>query len=121
MTDKTEIEQVRRAYEHYKECCNRLPLDVEATKALQEKLERLENGGWLPIESAPIDGTFILCGIPNFLPSLVHWGTYFGKAKWGHNPETFMTEAEFKEYWIECDYEPTHWQPLPPAPKQGEK
>ena len=106
MTDKTEIEQVRRAYEHYKECCNRLPLDVEATKALQEKLERLENGGWLPIESAPKSGRRILMYPCN------NSGYYI------------QGQRLFKDGWYGDDglnRNPTHWQPLPPAPKQGEK
>ena len=65
---------------------------------------------WLPIESAPKDGTHILLGY--FLeaggggpPVVAFWhGT---KQKWCTLRELLNAEGYFS---------PTHWMPLPPSP-----
>lgn len=84
-------------------------------------------GAWLPIESAPRDGTEILgwrkdCGI-----LMVRWDA----------PENFMTDRECEEIgesasvydWLYADFveggrlegqeAPTHWMPLPQEPNKG--
>ena len=87
-----------------------------------------EPSGWMPIETAPKDGRTILFGYRN---SLGKWRTMRGK---------YFTRATIDEEWEEpdeCDegwYEtsveaddvpnywamnPTHWMPLPAAPKGG--
>lgn len=71
---------------------------------------------WQPIETAPKDGTPVLTCRAGFLPALSHWGSYAGKDRWGTDPETFMEEDHFMDYWLSCDYAPTHWMPLPPPP-----
>jgi hypothetical protein len=66
---------------------------------------------WLPIESAPKDGTRILAWRDT-------WETC-GFVRWVYNPRT---HTEFWNDHIEWDaYEnesepPTHWLPLPPYP-----
>ena len=103
-TNKTEIEQVREALEAIQNMQD-FTLDniLAAEEALQEKLERLENGGWLPIESAP-QGVWILINAHGVVM----------QACWNSNGwwDTFNGNRVVQT---------THWQPLPPAPKQGDK
>lgn len=95
----------------------RMPDDIEAECAVecQEALtsanalvELLENGGWMPIESAPKDCVYI--GIIEY-----------AEGKYG---EPFMCEWS-DEYGHICQFQtelvphrPTHWMPLPTPPKQ---
>ncbi|MBE0561823.1 MAG: hypothetical protein IH622_13555 [Ochrobactrum anthropi] len=75
---------------------------------------KVEGDGWLPIESAPRDGTSILAvcagvhertGIP-FIPEVVEWTQYgWSNEMWGEQPNHGV-------------YYPTHWRPLPSAPSQ---
>ena len=85
--------------------------ELEAEEAaLQVALEAVRGrvSPWLPIESAPKDGTVILLS-----------ETERGEAK--------VFAAEFNEDWglftVHIDGAPlfpTHWMPLPPAPLAGE-
>ena len=86
-------------------------------------IEVYKQDQWQPIETAPKDGTYILCIVNNSRPSIVHWGCYFDKGMFGCDPETFMSEEEFEDYWNNVSYEPTHWMPLPtpPEPKESEE
>lgn len=64
---------------------------------------------WLPIETAPKDGTLVLLwqkGHPQFVGEYVidRWWT---EAEWANDCERLRPP--------ECD--PTHWQPLPPPPE----
>lgn len=60
---------------------------------------------WRPISEAPRDGTFVLCAHPS-----------------GHiNIMQFSPEDNKWRRWVNNDYhdwKPTHWMPLPPAPKE---
>ena len=124
MTNKTKIEQVRDAQgfledmvfdiqaEHetsIKEVFNNMPVNkllYTIKQALQEKLERLENGGWLTIESAPHEEIILM------------WSSQFGyEAAMFSQGETLSNGySNYSEHsWA------THWQPLPQAPKQGDK
>lgn len=73
---------------------------------------------WQPIETAPRDGTEVLACIVGFAPSLVRWLSHNGKSMWSVDPETFMDEDHFHEYFMGTSYDPTHWQPLPPPPQE---
>lgn len=71
-----------------------------------------EVSSWLPIETAPKDGTVILvyCGdyqVP-FMENMTH------VARW--------KDEKWRLYWIfsHVSLEPTHWMPLPDPPKLGE-
>jgi hypothetical protein len=62
--------------------------------------------GWMPIESAPRDGTAVLAWCDDWL----YWG-HFG----------VMAYDGVHEMWMETGFAvqpaPTHWQPLPRGPK----
>jgi hypothetical protein len=69
---------------------------------------------WLPIESAPMDGTAILiCG------GKVH-SVCSGNDGWYASDRVYMaTKYARDDYYIVNDYfyaKPTHWMPLPPPP-----
>ena len=88
-------------------------------QALQEKLERMENGQPPTIESAPNDGTPFL-------------GYSYDEELWVPciltddekiRALTFIDDHNYQPrpmYLVDAGYI-THWQPLPPAPKQGDK
>lgn len=69
-------------------------------------------GPWLPIESAPKDGTLILVGTPFWYAAcrsfnMGRWWTY-APPLYGERP-TLDGRAE----------DPTHWMPLPAPPQDG--
>lgn len=74
-----------------------------------------DNNGWLPIESAPRDGTNILVWSPHGeahgKPSIVavDWHTYNGESDWR------IGVGEFGPLALHAP--PTHWQPLPEPPE----
>ncbi len=73
---------------------------------------------WQPIETAPKDGTVILAFVLGAsIPSIVSWVTYRRESRWCIEPETFMEDDHFDEFWTATRYEPTHWMPLPTPPK----
>ncbi len=63
--------------------------------------------GWLPIASAPRDGTIVLL-TSHRDPEVVTSGWY--------------ERGAFDRRWYSCqdhaDIQPTHWRPLPPPPSQ---
>ena len=68
---------------------------------------------WQPIATAPRDGTFILTRVGHFRPAVSHWACYAGTSRWGADPEEFMEEDHFLQYWQQVSYDPTHWMHLP--------
>jgi len=68
---------------------------------------------WRPIETAPRDGTLILCFYPDRCGqdrlSLRYWAV-------GDWPSSGRTEGWSDQYRQIRKTEPTHWLPLPPAP-----
>lgn len=56
---------------------------------------------WQPIETAPKDGTYVLCGAPGSTATVYFWNG----AAWDDG-DFFSNET-----W------PTHWMPLPSAPE----
>lgn len=94
---------------------------------MRERLEAQAAPAWQPIETAPKDGETLLLGYRN---KHGHWRTVRGQ---------WMSEDYIQEYWEEPDngspgwfedsveaddvpncwpIEPTHWMPLPAAPKE---
>lgn len=65
---------------------------------------------WQPIETAPRDGTHILCFHPKY--DMILNGVWDG----GH-----INDFEMKDERLEYvkDFRPTHWRPLPPGPDGG--
>ena len=84
----------------------KVPIDAETYRLINDKLNRIagalaerEDGGWMPIETAPKDHLPILvCGPYGRLVA-------FKDITWAWWP----VPANEK-----LDYVPTHWQPLPP-------
>jgi len=74
------------------------------------RADRIMRAGWLPIETAPEDGTAIMAFWPTGTPGLVHARCY-GLAFKG------------REGWLSTEDDspilvwPTHWMPLPTPPK----
>lgn len=66
-------------------------------------------GTWLPIESAPRDGTWVLLGavgVPDVWSGKWHYVGPRAGSRW----ESLIGRVPF---------EPTHWQPLPEPPVAG--
>jgi len=87
--------------------------------------------GWMPIETAPKDGTAVLIAQHNgevwgqsvawWIPEF-EWETDYA-ADW---PEDGERPGKYRGAWIDggldggeeqIEYRPTHWMPLPPAPR----
>lgn len=71
---------------------------------------------WLPIESAPKDGSFILLFSSGDGVNMARWGVPepFGDEK------AWTTPSEGPGYSSEIE-NPTHWMPLPNPPSGGRK
>lgn len=72
----------------------------QIVRALREA--RAMGPEWQPIETAPKDGTQILMVIAGYEPLCGRWR----RGTWTSDPD--------KAY-----FSPTHWQPLPAAPKES--
>lgn len=72
-----------------------------------DRFELVEDHPWQPIDTAPKDGTPILCFIPSY---------YQGKG--GMVVAVWMDFSDRPGWYSEISsvHEPTHWMPLPPAP-----
>ena len=72
--------------------------------------------GWQPIETAKKDGSHFLSVIPGLLVAVCHWDLEY--SKWATmDAEDFSDDMAWEEYCQEMEYHPTHWMPLPAAPK----
>lgn len=78
----------------------------------------MTDGKWMPIETAPKDGTEILAwdGMERVI---AHWG--YG-AEWDYEADDMgATYGRWEDNWDgRMEPQPTHWMPLPAAPSQGE-
>lgn len=87
-----------------------------ATKRLIEELlqalKQAQTHEWLPIESAPRDGTAIDVFTKYERIPDVHWNDK--KLRWEH---WFIGDYDSMQ-WVELSNEPLYWQPLPLPPKQ---
>lgn len=85
---------------------------------------------WMPIESAPKDGTLIDLWVTG-----THFTGRISDSKWGLPSDEDGEPVEDEPcwvsldwhttydewYWMDVEYAPTHWMPLPPPPKtEGE-
>jgi len=76
---------------------------IEAAAALRSQWE----GSWLPIETAPKDGTVILVPCENWGVETVSWKTWHATG----GPGWYGRANHHRK-------RPTHWRPRPPAPAQ---
>lgn len=90
--------------------------EIERLKGLVAGIRECPQEPWQDIATAPKDGTFVITCVAGFVPGIAHWATYGDVTRWGADPETFMEEDHFLDYWVACRYDPTHWMPLPPRP-----
>lgn len=73
---------------------------------------------WKPIETAPKDGTHVLCYDPSHDEAKVYVVKYEPALK------SFYNSCNRPERWIEASgegyflWEPTHWMELPSEPKE---
>ena len=65
--------------------------------------------GWMPIETAPKDGSSFL-GVSGHWIITMHW----------HRIQQCFASCGPSYERIPADEQPTHWQPLPPPPTTGE-
>jgi len=119
--------QSREAYRHKKRGA---AVDVESLKRdirkymsanhlaeppIEWVVEHLHNaghlrGGWRDIESAPRDGTHVLCYFPQYKGEVpIELGSKTTEV-WYENDDWCDGECSYED-WL-----PTGWQPLPPAP-----
>jgi hypothetical protein len=76
---------------------------------LKAEVERLRKAGdWLPIESAPRDGSYFIGGV---------WGDMESRPTWATMCHYYISGKRF-EMQETCD-QPDFWIPLPNAPKEG--
>jgi hypothetical protein len=108
---------------------------MEVSDVLREALAGSDGGevGWMPIKTAPKDGTRVLLTVSGCEPAAGMWldprpllDSYIGYLppgfEDGHwisfDPEgVFEEDAGLISYLIGTEYKPTHWQPLPPTPE----
>lgn len=96
---------------------------ILAAASVLRGLSVAQGQGWLPIESAPRDGSMVLCWVQ---------AVRFGEDDDGRHYETDVSECDFGAWHNDehggyflafasprADIEnPTYWQPLPAAPAQ---
>lgn len=78
---------------------------------------------WMPIDSAPRDGTWILASVKGWIPAVARWTTDWreGGSFEYVEAETFAEESHWRAF-IETTepWQPTHWLLLPPPPKESD-
>ena len=79
----------------------------EANEALRAALAQQAEQGWQPIETAPKDGTDVIAGHPDGSIDVLSW------LEVKNNRQGWTDGEYFALSW------PTHWMPLPAAPKGG--
>jgi len=82
----------------------------------------LETGGWLPIETAPKDGTRIILRCPN-IGAVEGWWDCVDGGGFEEGPPIFWwtTENDLIIFGDGSYDDPTHWMPLPPPPNSPNK
>lgn len=77
-----------------------------------------EPSGWMPIETAPKDGTLIVLGARNG----VWLGKYLPVYRSGYRPENPWSSMLLNhDHMAERYTRPTHWMPLPPSPSSADE
>ena len=82
----------------------------ELTRLKAENARLRKAGDWLPIESAPRDGSYFIGGV---------WGDMESRPTWATMCHYYVSGKRF-EMQETCD-QPDFWIPLPNAPKEGKQ
>ena len=82
-------------------------------EAAQAHADSLRNGGWLPIETAPKDGTEIL--IWDYEVYKAKYTQVGANGEMGWATQHFWADEEGRGF---TSFSPTDWQPLLPPPTQ---
>lgn len=93
-----------KAFRAYQDACRHVLNDLRALSS------QTVADGWLPIETAPKDGTEIWGGHKVAGPAQ----TRFYDGEW-------CCVDWYEDQYIACTWEPTHWRPLPSAPSGGDR
>ena len=95
------------------QCYDAARLEIEALRSRQCLHGISEPSGWMPIETAPKDGTLIVLGARNG----VWLGKYLPLYGSGYKPENPWSSMLLNhDHMAERYTRPTHWMPLPPPP-----
>lgn len=93
-------------------------LEIEALRSRQCLHGISEPSGWMPIETAPKDGTLIVLGARNG----VWLGKYLPLYGSGYRPENPWSSMLLNhDHMAERYTRPTHWMPLPPSPSSADE
>lgn len=78
-----------------------------------------EFGKWQLIETAPKDGSRILCWAPGWEPTFLMWKE---NNRFDPPRQYFGDCVEYDDYALaEQDGGPTHWMPIPDPPNEGKQ
>lgn len=90
----------------------------ETLEAAKAHLAHLETGGWLDIETAPKDGSYIMCCSldSDVLPYIAWWGTDPNTRKFNDKEWLSGDGDDFSTGYYYTPVYPTHWMPLHKPP-----
>lgn len=96
---------------------NSLKVVTDISKLAYDLRTAIETGGWLPIETAPKDGTRIILRCPN-IGAIEGWWDCVDGGGFEEGPPIFWwtTENDLIIFGDGSYDDPTHWMPLPPPP-----
>lgn len=92
-----------------RKAANRFTVGDESPEALSAAIETLQSLLPRPIATAPKDGTRILCWVPYHRSAKLSGGWH--DAAWSHYHQDFAADING------FTSSPTHWLPLPEAPR----
>lgn len=97
--------------------------EIDRLEAISAEAQNNDDG-WLPIESAPKDGAWVLAtdGAEIFRTHSSYGHVWISNGKGGYMPDPDRKDFNWlaSEFCRLVPWKPTHWRPLPPAPKTHE-
>lgn len=113
--------------EHSRECrepkpCQDCELEAEAIAALSAQADTKQAeplSSWMPIETAPQDGTRVLLWCPNRFGGFMEKGSFRRDANASPSEGPLWLDDIYDDYstgYASTPLSPTHWQPLPAPP-----
>lgn len=92
--------------------CLEIPKLIQIIEEQAKEIERLNNQSWNPIETAPKDGTPLLCY------AKTESVNPFITIGWYEDHRWYMIDSMSHEFGFRAT-QPSHWIPLPKAPKEN--